>query len=164
MPADTSHISGEQTGDPRARMRYSDDGYALGIVKRRRLKLLGWPWYLDIPFGNLSHIGGGQTSLAFLLALFNAGVLRFEPATDEEVELAGRNWTAVLPGSPPMRPPPFCWRKMGRNDMGQTRERPVTNPLGLPLRRERNGPKSAKLILDDDISETEKISSDVESL
>ncbi|KAI0747518.1 hypothetical protein C8Q74DRAFT_1311973 [Fomes fomentarius] len=94
----TGGSTGRKTGDARARMRYSDDGYALGIVKRRRLKLLGWPWHLNIPFGNLSHIGGGQTSLAYLLALLNAGLLRFEPATDEEVELAGRNWTAVLPG------------------------------------------------------------------
>ncbi|KAI0747520.1 hypothetical protein C8Q74DRAFT_1311999 [Fomes fomentarius] len=90
----TGGSRGRKTGDARARMRYSDDGYALGIVKRRRLKLLGWPWHLNIPFGNLSHIGGGQTSLAYLLALFDAGLLRFEPATDEKVELAGRNWTA----------------------------------------------------------------------
>ncbi len=143
-------------------MGWSEKRYALGVVVRWRQNLVGWPWYANIPFANPSDLVGGQPVLRFLIALLNAGILRFEPASDEDVDLARRNTRAVLPGAPRARPPPFCWGPFGRNDIGLSRSRPVTNPLGLPLRRPRYGPKTPKLILDSDIEEEDMVDSELE--
>lgn len=155
----TGHVSGNQT----ANMGWSEKRYALAVVVRCRQNLVGWPWYANIPFANPSDLLGGQPVLRFLLALWNAGILRFEPATDEDVDLARRNARAVLPGTPRVRPPPFCWGPFGRNDIGLSRLRPVTNPMGLPLRHPRDGPKTPKLILDSDVEEEDVVDSEGES-
>ncbi|KAM5538962.1 hypothetical protein V8D89_007391 [Ganoderma adspersum] len=153
------HVSGNST----ANMGWSEKRYARGVVVRCRQNLVGWPWYANIPFANPSDLLGGQPVLRFLLALWNAGILRFEPASDEDVDLARRNARAVLPGAPRARPPPFCWGPFGRNDIGLSRFRPVTNPMGLPLRHPRDGPKTPKLILDSDVEEEDVVDSEGES-
>ncbi|KAI1782369.1 hypothetical protein LXA43DRAFT_1051502 [Ganoderma leucocontextum] len=150
------------SGKPKAKMGWSEKGYALGVVVRCKQNLLGWPWYANIPFANPSDIVGGQPVLCFLLSLWHAGILRFETASDEDIDLARRNARAVLPGAPPTRPPPFCWGPFGRNDIGLGRLRPVTNPLGLPLRHPRNGPKTPKLILDSDVEDSDVVDSESE--
>ncbi|KAM5529988.1 hypothetical protein V8D89_016297 [Ganoderma adspersum] len=135
------------TGNPVARMRWSKKGYALGVVVRGQHHLRSWP----------TAIPGGQSTMRFLLALWAVGILRFEPATAEDIDLARRNPDAVLPGVPPALRAPFCWGPFGRNDIGLGRLRPKTNPLGLPLRHPKTGPKTAKLLLDSD-GEDEEIS------
>ena len=80
-------------------MRYSKKGYALGVVVRCGHRLLSWPTYANIPFANLSAIPGGQPAIRFLLALWRVGILRFEPAADEYIDLARRNADAVMPGT-----------------------------------------------------------------
>ncbi|KAI1782085.1 hypothetical protein LXA43DRAFT_1069337 [Ganoderma leucocontextum] len=152
-------VSGHST----ANMGWSEKRYALAVVVRCGQNLVGWPWYANIPFANPSDLVGGQPVLRFLIALWNAGILRFEPATDEDIDLARRNARAVLPGAPPTRRAPFCWGPFGRNDIGLSRFRPVTNPLGLPLRHPRDGPKTPKLILDSDIEEEDVVDSESES-
>ncbi|KAI1783617.1 hypothetical protein LXA43DRAFT_1102335 [Ganoderma leucocontextum] len=148
------------TGNPNAKMRWSKKGYALGVVVRGGHHLRSWPTYANIPFADPSAIPGGQPTMRFLLALWDVGILRFEPATAEDIDLACRNPDAVLPGTPPALRAPFCWGPFGRNDIGLGRLRPKTNPLGLSLRHPKNGPKTPKLLLDsdgedDEISETE---------
>ncbi|PIL33140.1 hypothetical protein GSI_04589 [Ganoderma sinense ZZ0214-1] len=143
------------TGNSKAKMGWSKKAYALGVVVRGGHHLRSWPTYANIPFADPSAIPGGQPTMRFLLALWDAGILRFEPATPEEIDLARRNPDAVCPGIPPVRPAPFCWGPFGRNDIGLGRHRPKTNPLGLPLRHPKNGPKTAKLVLDSDAEDDE---------
>nr|VWO95418.1 F-box and WD domain protein [Ganoderma boninense] len=152
--------TGQLTGNPKAKMGWSKKAYAFGVVVRGGHHLRSWPTYANIPFADPSAIPGGQPAIRFLLALWDVGILRFEPATTEERDLARRNPDAVLPGIPPMLRAPFCWGPFGRNDIGLGRLRPKTNPLSLPLRHPKNGPKTPKLVLDsdaddDEISETE---------
>ncbi len=116
--------------------------------------------YANIPFADPSAIPGG---MRFLLALWDVGILRFEPATAEEIDLARRNPDTVLPGTPPALPAPFCWGPFGRNDIGLGRLRPKTNPLGLPLRRPKTGPKTPKLLLDSDVDDDEIAETEVET-
>ena len=136
-------------------MGWSKKAYAFGVVVRSGHHLRSWPTYANIPFADPSAIPGGQPTMRFLLALWDVGILRFEPATAEEIDLARRNPDAVLPGAPPALPAPFCWGPFGRNDIGLGRPRPKTNPLGLPLRRPKNGPKTPKLLLDSDVEDDE---------
>ncbi|PIL37670.1 hypothetical protein GSI_01364 [Ganoderma sinense ZZ0214-1] len=143
------------TGNPKASMHWTKNGYAFGVVVRGGHHLRSWPTYANIPFADPSNIPGGQPTIRFLLALWDVGILRFEPATADDIDLARRNPAAVLPGTPPVRPAPFCWGPFGRNDIGLGRLRPKTNPLGLPLRRPKNGPKTAKLVLDSDVDDDE---------
>lgn len=154
---------GELTGDPKAIMHWTEKTYAHSIVVRRKHVVAGWPWYANIPFANPSDIPGGQGTLRFLLALWKVGILRFEQATAEQIDLARRNSRAVMPGAPVMRPPPFCWGPFGTNQIkkrrGKGRFYPRDNPRGSKPRRARDGPKSAKLVLDE--SEGERDESEV---
>ncbi|KAM5542055.1 hypothetical protein V8D89_004365 [Ganoderma adspersum] len=150
------------TGNPKAKMGWSKKAYAFGVVVRARHHLRSWPTYANIPFADPSAIPGGQPTIRFLLALWDVGILRFEPATAEDIDLARRNPDAVLPGIPPVLPAPFCWGPFGRNDIGLGRLRPKTNPLGLPLRHPKNGPKTAKLLLDSDVEDDEIVETEAE--
>lgn len=141
-------------------MRWTEKGYAFGIVCRARLKLLGWPWYLNIPFANLSSIPGGNERIRFLYMMWNIGVLRFEAATDDDVDLARRNPKAVLPGSPLTRPAPLCWGSLGTNQMGRAKPNGVALPLKRRKRGKRTGPISPKLVLDSDIDPEDEVHSD----
>ncbi|KAM5542973.1 hypothetical protein V8D89_003357 [Ganoderma adspersum] len=88
------------TGNRRARMRWSAKGYARYIVVRGEKRLEGWPTYAGVPFGNLSDVPGGQPVMELLLRLWASGVLRFEDASEETIELAAADPSAVLPGTP----------------------------------------------------------------
>ncbi|KAM5532949.1 hypothetical protein V8D89_013417 [Ganoderma adspersum] len=88
------------TGNRRARMRWSAKGYARHIVIRAEKILTGWPTYAGVPFGNLSDVPGGQPVMELLLSLWTSGMLRFEEASEDDVDLAVSDPTAVLPGAP----------------------------------------------------------------
>ncbi len=136
-------------------MHWTVKTYGFGIVHRGRCQLAGWPWYLNIPFGNLSDVPGGQESMHILLLLLNLGVLRFESVDDDFADLAKRNPIAVLPGAPVTRPPPWCWGPFGTNQMGTSTNNACFNSRGEPRRRAKEGPKTPKLVLDSDIEDTE---------
>ena len=133
------------------KMKYSVRGYA-GLVRRSEYVLKGWPRNHDIPFGNLSHVPGGEPIIGYLLALWKAGTLRFEPATEEDTDTARRNPRDILPGEPlPLRMP-ACWGPFGRNDMGKTRD--------ATKKKQRQGPLTQKLILDEPIGDEDEVESD----
>ncbi|KAI1781891.1 hypothetical protein LXA43DRAFT_860998, partial [Ganoderma leucocontextum] len=81
-----------------ARMRWSVKGYARYVIIRGGKTLVGWPTQAGVPFGNLSDVPGGQPVMELLLALWMSGALRFEDATEDDVDLAVSNPVAVLPG------------------------------------------------------------------
>ncbi|KAI1786972.1 hypothetical protein LXA43DRAFT_848817, partial [Ganoderma leucocontextum] len=87
------------TGNRKARMRWSAKGYARHVVVRGGKILKGWPTDAGVPFGNLSDVPGGQPVMDLLLALWTSGMLRFEEASEDDVDLAIVNPTAVLPGA-----------------------------------------------------------------
>ncbi|KAI0750299.1 hypothetical protein C8Q80DRAFT_682273 [Daedaleopsis nitida] len=138
----------ELTRDPHARMCYSVVGYGLNVVHRRRYVLRGWPWYADIAFGNLSDVVGRKGQIWLMLALWDVGILRFEPATEEEVELGKRSPREVLPGSPWMRTSFGVGPALGRDTIKKNTGKARRGPRGLPRRK--NGPKTPKTVEDSD--------------
>ncbi|CDO78190.1 hypothetical protein BN946_scf184691.g2 [Trametes cinnabarina] len=84
----------ELTGKPRTRMRWTEDGYAQQVVLRHKLKIV---WPRDIPFMNLSDLRGGVRILYPLRALWEAGSIRLEPATAEDLANAARDPRSVHP-------------------------------------------------------------------
>lgn len=127
--------------------------YARGVVIRGGCKLVGWPTKAGIPFGNLSDIPGGQPIMQYLLDRWADGTIHFEKASESDIDLARRNPKAVLPGEPPKLHDPRRCGPYGRNDIGKSRYRPVTNPTGKPLRRPKNGAITPKLILNSDLED-----------
>ncbi|KAI0633166.1 hypothetical protein C8Q77DRAFT_1074032 [Trametes polyzona] len=93
-----------KTGVPGVTMKYTERGYANAIVRRLGVKIVGWP--ADIPFANPSDILGGTRTFLILRSLRDDGTLRFEDATDEEIEAAERNPRLVHPNPPRRRAPP----------------------------------------------------------
>ena len=69
--------TGDLTGDPGAAMWWTVEDYTATVVVQYGFRLAGYP--RDVPFGNLSDIGGGGARLAHLLRLWRTGALRFEP-------------------------------------------------------------------------------------
>ncbi|EIW64776.1 uncharacterized protein TRAVEDRAFT_42193 [Trametes versicolor FP-101664 SS1] len=81
-------------------MRYAPSCYASEIVSKIGQKMVGWP--ADVPFTDLSGIGGGVRTLDNLLARWNLPEghpekLRFEPASREDRENAARDPDSVHP-------------------------------------------------------------------
>lgn len=103
---DLSCLAEDITGNRRARMRWSAKGYARYVVIRGGKILKGWPTYAGVPFGNLSDVPGGQPVMELLLSLWTSGTLRFEEASEDDVDLAVSDPTAVLPGTPLATPQP----------------------------------------------------------
>ena len=64
-------------------MSYTPETYARNIVIRYGYKIVDWP--REIPFRNLSNIGGGIHSLTVLRTALIGGSMRFERATPEEI-------------------------------------------------------------------------------
>ena len=141
-------------------MHWSMKTYALGVVHHGRHQLAGWPWYLNIPFGNLSDIPGGQQSLGTLLMLLNLGVLRFEPIDEDFADLAKRNPKAVLPGEPVTRPTPWGLGYFGTNQMGTSTKNACFNSRGQPRRRVKDGPKTPKYVVESEVEEDTEVESD----
>ncbi|KAM5530464.1 hypothetical protein V8D89_008199 [Ganoderma adspersum] len=80
-------LAEDLTGNRRARMRWSAKGYARHIVIRAEKILTG-----DVP--------GGQPVMELLLSLWTSGMLRFKEASEDDVDLAVSDPTAVFPGVP----------------------------------------------------------------
>ncbi|PIL24537.1 hypothetical protein GSI_14293 [Ganoderma sinense ZZ0214-1] len=99
-------LAEDLTGNRKARMRWSPRGYARHVIIRGGKILKGWPTYAGVPFGNLSDVPGGQPVMELLLSLWTSGTLRFEDASEDEVDLAVWNPAAVLPGAPLATPKP----------------------------------------------------------
>lgn len=93
----------------------------------------------------MSNVGGCEV-LSRLIELWQDDVIKFVPATDLDKLNAALDPTLVAPG------PGFIHRKNsgGRDDIGRSRYRPKTKPDGGPLRRPKDGPKSAKIVHSDD--------------
>ena len=69
-------------------MKWTPRGYARQVVFRGELVLRGWPASDGIPFANLSKVKGGVSVMEYLLRLWETGRLRFERASEDEIELA----------------------------------------------------------------------------
>lgn len=87
-------LTGRLTRVRGARMAYCPRGYA-ALVRRYRLKLVGWP--SDIPFTHLNEIRGGVAPIETLHTAWREGVLTFERATAEDVANAVRDPLSVHP-------------------------------------------------------------------
>lgn len=124
-------------------MAYTIKGYCTRVVLRYLVQLVGWPD--DIIFDNLSHVTGKER-ISRLLALWKSGVMRFVPITDAAVlDTAMKDPLAVAPAVLHRGIPP----KRHRSDLGKRHRRPKSNPLGLPSRYPRDGPKSAEVVTDE---------------
>ncbi|KAI0706781.1 hypothetical protein C8T65DRAFT_651995 [Cerioporus squamosus] len=156
-----NNMIAEKTDGRITRMHWSMKTYALGIVYRGRHQLAGWPWYFNVPFGNLSDIPGGQQTLYSILITLNVGILRFEPVDDDFADLAKRNPKAVLPGAPVTRPAPWCWGPLGTDQIGTSTKNACFNSRGEPRRRVKDGPKTPKIVPDLDVEEDTEVESDV---
>ena len=85
----------ELTGMPNARMAWSIRLYAKLVVVGCRHKLINWP--ANIPFLSPSDIRGGISPIQLLYDLWQSGTLRFEPATDDDVNAARTDANRVHP-------------------------------------------------------------------
>ncbi|EIW64928.1 uncharacterized protein TRAVEDRAFT_42338 [Trametes versicolor FP-101664 SS1] len=134
---------GLAVGNPFAGLWYTIEDYAETIVICYGYKIEGWP--PSIPFRNMSNVGGCEV-LSELIELWKEDKIKFVPATNLDKLNAALDPTLVAPGKG------FIHRKNsgGRDDIGRSRYRPKTKPDGGPLRRPKDGPKSAKVIHSDD--------------
>ncbi|KAI0738495.1 hypothetical protein C8Q80DRAFT_1275483 [Daedaleopsis nitida] len=112
----------EVSGVPDATMRWTLETYVTDIVVGCGVELLGFP--PTYTFGNLSITATGLARINHLIALWESGVMHFSrvPLLADE-ESTG-----------------------GRPDIKRRRNRWKTNPLGLPGRYKRKGPKSAAFV------------------
>ena len=120
-------------------MRYTVKAFWKDVYIRYGIELLGWP--PDIVFTNLSAITGLK-QISRLLELWESGKMHFARVSAAQLAAAESNPLLCAPGPlnygiPPRRP---------RNDIKKHRHRPKTNPLGLPGRYVRDGPKSTRRV------------------
>lgn len=129
-------------------MHWHAQDFYQNITIPYKLRLVGWPE--GVAFDNLSKLKRSSRVLDDLLRRWVRGELCFVQMSDAELQELGEIGTA--PGiSPPRK------QRMGRCDIKKDRNRPVTNPLNLPRRRVRNGPKTPKIVPDNaDDSEIEE--------
>ncbi|OSC96275.1 hypothetical protein PYCCODRAFT_1462478 [Trametes coccinea BRFM310] len=96
----------EESGVEGARMRWTADGYAEEIVIALGLKLDNWP--PDVPFANLSRIGGGVRRLEDLLRRWYAQdpaiAIRLVPSTPEDRANAAADPLSVHPNRQRVKP------------------------------------------------------------
>ncbi|OBZ70743.1 hypothetical protein A0H81_09266 [Grifola frondosa] len=142
------------TGDRQAQMYWTPHAYRKYVVQRHRVKLVGWP--KSLRFCNLSFVRGGNNTLRLLYNLWTDGTMRFERLSGNE-----QHEDLEMPGDPlqyaAAQPHPAI--RMQRSDVGKHRMRPITNPLGLPLRRMRlTGAKSLPMVPDEWDDEIESFS------
>ncbi|OJT13580.1 hypothetical protein TRAPUB_9384 [Trametes pubescens] len=134
---------GHAVGNPFVGLWYTIEDFAETVVICYGYKIEGWP--RSIPFRNMSNIGGCNV-LSELIKLWKEDSIKFVPATHLDKLNAALDPALVAPG------PGFIHRKNsgGRDDIGRSRYRPKTKPDGGPLRRPKDGPKSAKVVHSDD--------------
>ncbi|KAI0738616.1 hypothetical protein C8Q80DRAFT_1358078 [Daedaleopsis nitida] len=130
----------EISGVPDATMHWTLETYVADIFVGYGVELLGFP--PTYTFGNLSVTATGLARINHLIALWESGVMHFARVSDERRRAAAEN--PLLAAPVPLLADEESTG--GRPDIKKRRRRPVTNPLGLPGRYERNGPKSAPFV------------------
>lgn len=128
------------SGKPDAKMYWTPSRYYNCVLSRYRYRLVGWP--PDAFFGNLSDLRGGLHLFDELLFRWHHGILHW--VTISDAEFCKLDKVHAIPGVPLPQMP-----RAGRNDLKKARFRPLTNPMSLPLRRPRLGPKSDKFVCED---------------
>ena len=123
-------------------MRWTVKDYCAHVYLKHRLKLVKWPE--DVPFANLSKITG-KARISRLHALWTDGVMRFEPVSNPEFDAAMLDPLCAAPSALHDGIPP----RSTRCDVKKRRYRPRSNPLDLPGRYVRNGPKSEVWVTDE---------------
>ena len=78
-------------------MEWTEDGYLTVVFGRLGLKFNDGGWPREIPFTNLSELGGGVAPLRRLLALWKSGALKIVRVEPEDLERAARDPRSVLP-------------------------------------------------------------------
>ncbi|KAJ2984877.1 hypothetical protein NUW54_g10347 [Trametes sanguinea] len=104
----------ELTGIVGARISYPLDKYTRLVVIRYEVMFFEWPD--DVPFLELSRIRGGIAPLERLLEHWNAGKLRLERATPEQIEKAKRDPMSVHPNPPRAQHPAAVSSGNGREE------------------------------------------------
>ncbi|OBZ65504.1 hypothetical protein A0H81_14642 [Grifola frondosa] len=138
-------------------MYWTPHAYRTYVVQRHRIKLVGWP--KSVRFRNLSFVRGGINPIRLLFDLWKDGVMHFERLSEhespEDLEMPGDR---LEDGA---QPPRRNVIRTQRSDVGKHRMRPITNPLGLPLRRMRlTGAKSLPMVPDEWDEEIEDFTDD----
>ena len=110
------------------------------------LTLVGWPYG---QFVNLSKVTG-LVKIKHLAFLWDSGAMRLERMSDI-LACSRREGTSPPPTVLDLKDTP----RQQREDIKRRRWRPKTNPLNLPYRHERNGPKSARWVSADAEAEAE---------
>ncbi|KAI0688482.1 hypothetical protein C8T65DRAFT_589475 [Cerioporus squamosus] len=133
-----------RSGNPDACMRWTLESYHRNVYVGLGYELIGWP--PSVPFTNLSDITGYER-IASLLSRWKTGKMYFA-----RIPEARRR--AAEDTSDPLRtaPAPLHFGvkpRQSRSDVKKQRYRPKTNPLNLPGRFVRDGPKSARWVSED---------------
>ncbi|PIL24465.1 hypothetical protein GSI_14219 [Ganoderma sinense ZZ0214-1] len=132
--AELAHLSGRAD----VRMRWSLKEYLDDIFFGLGIR---FTWVRYLLFTNLSKHTGLDVIL-HITSLWETGVIHFARVTDAEREAALRDPLSAAPGPLHLGLPEWY----GRSDIKARRYRWKKNPLNLPGRYERNGPKSAKTV------------------
>ncbi|RDX39806.1 hypothetical protein OH76DRAFT_1490821 [Lentinus brumalis] len=145
----------EQTGVGDAKMQWTVMSFCEKVFLRFGIKLVGWPPH--IPFQNLSDGPVTVDDIRELIGLCERdsarpsepAKLRFVAATPEELRAARSDATRACPGPlfPPASPS-HGYDNIGRRALRLDEDGRPTQP-----RYERNGPKSAKVISDEEDGE-----------
>ncbi|KAH9911214.1 uncharacterized protein BXZ73DRAFT_22814, partial [Epithele typhae] len=128
LRAEMNESVATKSNTPGATMRYTVDDFLKQVFKRCHLVLEGWP--ADIPFCNLSNVGG-MKNLERLAHAWTQGEMRFVPATDEHKAAAEANPMSAVPG----RLNRGFRNRAQRSDVGERHYRPVTGAGYLPQPR-----------------------------
>ncbi|RDX45704.1 hypothetical protein OH76DRAFT_1420583 [Lentinus brumalis] len=135
-------------GVPDACMRWTLKSYHVNVYVGLGYELIGWP--PEIPFTNLSDITGYER-IHLLLSRWKTGKMYFA-RLPEARRLEAENHADPLKTAP--APLHFgVKQRQSRSDVKKRRHRPKTNPLNLPTRFVRDGPKSARWVSDEADSE-----------
>ena len=138
--ADCTHIVVELSGNPKAKMCWTVREFRRKIFGRYGLTLVGWPYD---KFVNLSEITG-LMKIKWLTSLWDSGAMRLERLSD----VVAQSRCTDSPAPPTILDMKDTPRQQ-RKDIKSRHPRPKTNPLNLPYRYERNGPKSARWVSDE---------------
>ncbi|TFK79254.1 hypothetical protein K466DRAFT_592470 [Polyporus arcularius HHB13444] len=134
-----------ETGFLDTKMAWTAVSFQQRVFLRFDVKAVGWP--PEIVFRNPKYMSTEEIRL--LIDLCESGQLHFAPASDDELAAAKQDVAHACPGV--LFPAPLP--DYGRCDIGT--QRPCTDAEGnlQPRRYERNGPKSAKAVDEEEEAE-----------
>ncbi|TFK79872.1 hypothetical protein K466DRAFT_656762 [Polyporus arcularius HHB13444] len=134
-----------ETGVPHARMAWTARSFQQRIFLRFGMKAVGWP--PEIIFRNPKYLSMDDVRL--LIELCHSGELYFTAASEDELAAGERDVARSCPGALFPAPTPA----LGRSDIGRQQVQRDAEGNVEPRRYERNGPKSAKWV-DEEEAET----------